>query len=106
MVVGGGMLDRRCESPTLLRRLGVSELWPRLFSLMLLLLLLPDIRGAMDMRCFLLRVVVEGCLELEGPSRPAPARDTRRLEDIPPRVVLREFTISYCWKLKLVSLLV
>jgi hypothetical protein len=63
---------------------------------MLLMLLLPDIRGAMDMRCFLLRV--DG---LEGPSRPAPARDTRRFEDIPPRVVLRGFTISYCWKLKL-----
>jgi len=64
---------------------------------MLLMLLLPDIRGAMDMRCFLLRV--DG---LEGPSRPAPARDTRRFEDIPPRVVLRGFAISYWLKLKLV----
>jgi hypothetical protein len=47
----------------------------------------PDIRGAIDMRCFLLRL--EG---LEEPSSPA-ARDTLRFEDIPPRVVLRAFTI-------------
>jgi len=79
---GGGILDRRCcESPTLLRRPGVSELRS--------LDDVSDMRGAIDMRCFLLRV--EG---LEEPSRPA-ARDTLRFVDIPARVFLREFTISY-----------
>lgn len=51
---------------------------------------LPAMRGAMDMRCFLV-LEVEG-LELELDSNPA-AMETRRLVEIPPSVVRRVFTM-------------
>lgn len=77
------MLDKRCDSPTLLRRPGVSDVRSeedRDDD--------PTIRGAMDIRCVLERV--EG---LAGPSRPT-AKDWRRLEDIAPSVILRVFTMT------------
>jgi len=80
IVMGGGILDRRC-SPTLLRRL-VSGARLDLRSVLL------DKRGAMDMRCFL---VFDVGLELVD-SKP-PAIETRRLVDIPPNVVLLVFTM-------------
>lgn len=113
VVVEAGILDRRCEcececacrcSPaTLLRRLeGAARDDLRLLGLELPLPLplpLPSIpippipippvmRGAMDMRCFLVRVVDEDGLErlLDDDSMP-PATDMRRLADMPPNVV-------------------